>query len=963
MKSNPRILLSLPLPAVALLVCLVLAVVCPVAIATPARADLPAALAPAEASSWDQGPRAVPEWRNLTPEEETLWLSQDVDRGSPRLVDLAARRESGETTTIRLVVILVEFPDRLADQEAHPPAYYEELLFSRGVHPTGSVADYFAASSHGRLELTGEVYGWYRAPQAKSYYTASRGGIGYYPTNSQKLAEDAILLANPELNYARYDNEGPDLIPDSGDDDEVVDGVVIVHAGSGHESGNQNLDFISIKWRTNTPVPVDGVFGDDFTLNPEDGNIGIYAHELGHLFGLPDLYPRLPSIQGASFGLGAWSLMSGGLNLQLGVYPADLDAWSKVQLGFVDVVRLFTNRDMEVIAPTQYSGRVYRLWRDGGAGSEYFLLENRIKAGIDRALPGGGLLIYHVDDKTPSNNNPDRYHVALEQADGRFQLEDRYDDGNVGDAGDPFTEGTRFGLHTVPDSRSYGGDDTYVSVFGITGPDPVGNMTANLRVEANALVDVVDVNVVELEGNGDGFINAGEIAGLVPTVAVSRLPAEDLTLSVTSLDPLGEVLDSQVVLGTVLAGQEAAPPPLRIRVGENIPEDPYGIRLAVRVDWKHDMGRSLDVEFGVGTRVGRTDDFETLDHGWTHERVRPTSVDQWIYGPTMGTGGTSGFKCGYLVKGFLAGVDAVLTSPPILLPPDAALVWDQLVDVVFADTTQVRAGGVVEISLNGGDWQIAIPEGGYPARYVGNLDEWNAQPVFAKQQLGGKFHTRRIDLSGFRGSVRVRFHFFSEVASVLGQGWHIDNVRVESTITPVRLVTRSAEVAGEDVRLTWRLADPLPADVRWLRGADAASAQPVGAGWMPAEETGVLVDEGAAALLPATYWLEGRERDGRVERWGPWPVSAPVPTARLQVLANPSRDASVLEWSGGGATGPVVDIMDVRGRRVLERALDPSTERFAWDGRGDDGTRVAPGIYFARVRGVDAAPVRLVRLP
>jgi immune inhibitor A len=915
----------------------------------------------------DPGPLDPP-GHSLTLAERELWSTQNVALGAPHLEVQAARRQAGETTTLNVVVILVDFPDLAADREAHPPEYFRELLFSRGTHPTGSAADFFAASSRGRLELTGEVRGWYTVSRNKGEYTAELGGIGYYPKNSQALAEEAIHLADAHINYAHFDNEGPDLVPDSGDDDELIDGILVVHAGDGREGGNSGPgEFTSIQWFTKEVVPVDGVFGLFFTLNPERGTVGVYIHEMGHLLGLPDLYPTRASLGGSSFGTGVWSMMSGGVNLADGVYPGDFDAWSKTKLGFADVVRVFDRKLGEVIRPTVETGLVYRLWGNGAGGDEYFLLENRRPEGLDRALPGGGLVLYHVDERvTTDNNDPRRYLVAVEQADGLFQLENRFRDPSVGDAGDPFQAGQRFGRTTVPSSRSNEGSDTYVSMYDITGPGPDGAMTATLSVEPNAVVELVGVNMTELEGNGNGLVEAGEVAGVFPQVSVTRLPAFELTLRTTSLDPLGEVLDPLVALGTVPVGGTVAPPePIRVRVSESLPSDPYGLPLRLDVDWRDDMGRSVGIELGLGTVVGLAEDFELLEHGWVHDRIRPTAFDQWFYGPSLGENGSAGFKVGYALLGYMRGIDAYLESPPVLLPTDSELAFDHLVDVVATDTTETEAGGLVELSLNGADWFTAEVVGGYPRRYVGRNPEWNGRNIFSGTLEEARFHTARVDLSGLTGSLRVRFRFFSDGQSQKGLGWHVDNVRVRSKITPVRVLTHSSAVDGDAVVLSWSLGDPLPAAVRVLRGADPATAAALGEGWRPALPADSFVDRGGARRLPSVYWLQGQERDGSPAVFGPWTVDAASLLPQVSLAANPTRGASTLVWNAPLADGARVRIFDLQGRVLVDSPLPGVAGRWSWSGRDAAGRRVAPGVYFAAVRGAGfpVPTLRLVRLP
>lgn len=48
----------------------------------------------------------------------------------------------------------------------------------------------------------------------------------------------------------------------------------------------------------------------DYTIEPEDGAVGVFAHEYGHDLGLPDEYDTKYSGQGEP--VESWSIMSGG---------------------------------------------------------------------------------------------------------------------------------------------------------------------------------------------------------------------------------------------------------------------------------------------------------------------------------------------------------------------------------------------------------------------------------------------------------------------------------------------------------------------------------------------------------------------------------------------------------------------------------------------------------------------------
>ena len=93
---------------------------------------------------------------------------------------------------------LVDFPDRAGTM---PKDYYEDLLFSRNVYPTGSMKDYYHEVSRGQVNITGEVHGWLRMPQDYTYYTNGHSGLTdqfgreYYPRDARKLAEDAVEAA------------------------------------------------------------------------------------------------------------------------------------------------------------------------------------------------------------------------------------------------------------------------------------------------------------------------------------------------------------------------------------------------------------------------------------------------------------------------------------------------------------------------------------------------------------------------------------------------------------------------------------------------------------------------------------------------------------------------------------------------------------------------------------------------
>lgn len=128
---------------------------------------------------------------------------------------------------------------------------------------------------------------------------------------------------------------------------------------------------------------------------------------------------------------------------------------------------------------------IHRLWKDGDASSrEYFLLENRGLTGFDQSLPASGLLVWHIDDNVFGNTDENHPQVGLEQADGLEEMKTF----SFGDGGDPFpgTSGNvTFGTVTNPNSRSYTGADSFVSVTEI--PAESTSMNIHITVKAQDL--------------------------------------------------------------------------------------------------------------------------------------------------------------------------------------------------------------------------------------------------------------------------------------------------------------------------------------------------------------------------------------------------------------------------------------------------------------------------------------------
>ncbi|MFQ5639867.1 MAG: M6 family metalloprotease domain-containing protein, partial [bacterium] len=336
-------------------------------------------------------------------------------------------------------------------------------------------------------------------------------------------------------------NDGPDNIPNSGDDDGFVDAVAIVHPEVGGECGAGSTNIWSHAW-VYTAWPVSngspyettdrGRNGEfikiqDYFIVPAldcDGTtmvrIGIFCHEYGHTFGLPDLYDRTPEDKNEkdpdSFGIGRWGLMGlgnwGGSSYEP-ERPVHMSSWSKQFMGWLDPVNLGENVSQQTISNVEEAPVAFRLWKNGQVGKEYFLLENRHKVGFDSGLSESGLLIWHVDESKLNNgNNNDANHklIDLEEADGQNDLDNRV---NTSDRGDPFpgvgganNPNRTFNDQSMPNSLANDGSNSLVAVRNIS--DSGGKMFADLFIKSNLIITTAIPQAVPADGQSSASIIA-----------------------------------------------------------------------------------------------------------------------------------------------------------------------------------------------------------------------------------------------------------------------------------------------------------------------------------------------------------------------------------------------------------------------------------------------------------------------
>jgi hypothetical protein len=147
---------------------------------------------------------------------------------------------------------------------------------------------------------------------------------------------------------------------------------------------------------------------------------------------------------------GSW----GGTGMS-GDRPSAPDAYTRIVLGFATPTVLAADQTGVKLTPVENGPNIVRLDQNMPK-FQYFLLEDRQRIGYDQSVPGAGLLIYHVDENMPNEDDPDHYLVDLEQSDGRRDLNRRAQ--ARGDGTDPYptTYNNAFTPVTTPNSLGYG---------------------------------------------------------------------------------------------------------------------------------------------------------------------------------------------------------------------------------------------------------------------------------------------------------------------------------------------------------------------------------------------------------------------------------------------------------------------------------------------------------------------------
>jgi len=295
-------------------------------------------------------------------------MIKPYEYSDPRMVERIAAREAGQDIGIdpeidpvgdaKMLVLIIEFGGTVPPEpwmgpmhneipQPPPPdntmfwipdfntAHYQSMLFD-ATPGARSMRNYYLEQSYGVFWVEGTVFGWVKIlDHSEWWYGADdpAGGTDNLNGPVYRIVADAIDAANAQLPgmipWADFDTDGNGF----------VDHFALVHAGQGQEAGGGAQGDDSI-WSHSSSAPpkeaAPGIFVSDYTIMPENGNIGVFAHEFGHDIGLPDTYDTIYSGESNP---AFWDLMSSGSWLgtpnTIDTCPSHISIWGKMALGWV----------------------------------------------------------------------------------------------------------------------------------------------------------------------------------------------------------------------------------------------------------------------------------------------------------------------------------------------------------------------------------------------------------------------------------------------------------------------------------------------------------------------------------------------------------------------------------------------------------------------------------------------------
>ena len=368
-----------------------------------------------------------------------------------------------------------------------------------------SAYNYFADQSFGKFTPQFDILGVANLTQDRKVY----GGNDYYGNDlGVGLMVGEACEMFKDVDWTQYDNDG----------DGYVDVVIVLYAGTGEAQGGPSESVWPCQWDLYSSdygknldmgeviiskfAVFNELYGSSDKSSTIDG-VGTFCHEFSHCLGLPDFYCTNSM---SYYGMGSWSLMDYGCYNDNAYTPVGYTAYERDFFGWMQIEDAEPN-SIITLSPVPAGGKAYRIANDQDpTGNEYFIIENRKKAGWEEYMASDGLMVTHVDydakvwNANTVNNNGQRQRMTIVAADNKCSL--------YNEAGDlyPYNGNNELTDSSTPAARVYTGEGSVKRLHKpITGITKNNDGTITLRfmyegipgdVDDNGTVDIKDANII-----------------------------------------------------------------------------------------------------------------------------------------------------------------------------------------------------------------------------------------------------------------------------------------------------------------------------------------------------------------------------------------------------------------------------------------------------------------------------------
>ncbi len=350
---------------------------------------------------------------------------------------------------VKALVFLVEFADMKNTNASVTPDYVQKLLFGpenkeAELYPYESLTAYYQRSSYNKLQISGDVYGWYTLSENRSAYENDWEG-------REKLIKELLDAYDEQIDLSDYDADG----------DGNVDAIYIHYAGGDTGWGSQWWSYMG---ETISEIKYDETSVNKYLFLSDMYNSVTAIHETGHLLGLPDYY----SYEGIyskneKGGVGRIDMMDHNVG--------DHNIFSKMLLGWVEpyIVTETEEVTLELLSSSEAQAVLVAKENISSIFDEYYVLELYNNSGNnvyrERSVPKADaplVKIYHVDarlnefgtDFAYDNTATEHKLIKLLESDG-LELNGLSEYDVLGSK--YYDTGMSLGPNTLPSSEWYGG--------------------------------------------------------------------------------------------------------------------------------------------------------------------------------------------------------------------------------------------------------------------------------------------------------------------------------------------------------------------------------------------------------------------------------------------------------------------------------------------------------------------------